>query len=81
MAKKKKAPKRVKAPREEGRHYIYKASGTKAPTAEKWIEHFFGTYGIVCEQDAHGHFHCVDRQVELLRRKRGESTATKSDKK
>jgi len=68
MAKrKKKAPKRVKAPRLEGVHWYRKDSGARAPTEEKWMEHFFRTHEIVLEQDADGRFRVPQREILLLK--------------
>jgi len=64
MAKrKKKARKRVKVPREDGRHHVYKESGAKSPTSQVWGEHFFRTHGIVIEQDDFGRFRVPQREV------------------
>lgn len=65
MAKKRqnRAPKRIKVQREAGVHYVYKDSGTKAPTVAVWTEHFFHTHRIVLEQDGDDRFRVPQREV------------------
>jgi len=76
MAKrKKKAPKRVKAAREEGVHWYRKDSGARAPTEAKWMEHFFRTHEIVLEQDDDGRFRVPQREIKVLQRTRKKRTS------
>lgn len=69
MAKrKKKAPKRVKAAREEGVHWYRKDSGARSPTEAKWSEHFFRTREIVLEIDPDGRFRVPQREILLVKK-------------
>ena len=68
----------MKVIREEGKHHIYKASGTKAPTDAMLLKRFFDQYGLICEKDEEGRWHTPDRQVEMQKQtaKKGSAKTT-----
>jgi len=61
--RKKKARKRVKARREEGKDYVYKESGAKGPTYPAWQKFFLAAHGIETEQTEDGRIRVPQREV------------------
>jgi len=52
-------------PRIEGKHYIYRSNGTKAPTFESWSQHFAGIYiDVPLEMHDDGRIRCRKRRSE-----------------